>query len=59
MHYSLTSRIEDGKIGWIQRDFLDSDLSSVGRSEVDGYVDAVFVTLGGKHPLSMWVRDCF
>ncbi len=31
----------------------DEDLTTLGRDEVDGVVDAVFVTVGGKNVLSM------
>lgn len=48
LHYSLMKRIEDGEVQWIQRGFKDDDLTSLGRAEVDGVVDAVFVTAGGK-----------
>lgn len=43
-HYTLEKRIEDGKLEFLRRDFQDEDLKTLGRQEVDGYVDAVFVT---------------
>jgi uroporphyrin-III C-methyltransferase len=52
LHYGLTKRIDGGEVEWLKRDFRDEDLTSLGRDEVDHVVDAVFVTLGGKHPLS-------
>jgi uroporphyrin-III C-methyltransferase len=52
LHYGTTKRIEEGKVEWIKRSFLDSDLTSLGRDEVDGVVDAVFVTLGTRDALS-------
>jgi uroporphyrin-III C-methyltransferase len=52
IHYGITKRIEEGQVEWIKRPFQDSDLTSLGRGEVDGVVDAVFVTLGGKDALS-------
>ncbi|OCL07356.1 putative siroheme synthase, partial [Glonium stellatum] len=52
LHYGLTKRIDEGEVQWLKRDFRDEDLTSLGRDEVDNVVDAVFVTLGGKHPLS-------
>jgi hypothetical protein len=55
MHYGLTKGIEEGRIEWIKRAFHDSDLTSFGRASVDGVVDAVFVTLGARHALSMSV----
>lgn len=53
VHYGLLKRVEDGEVEWIKRDFIDEDLTTLGREEVDHVVDAVFVTLGSKHPLSM------
>lgn len=52
LHYTLSEHISQGKIQWIRRDFVDDDLSTLGREEVDRVVDAVFVTLGASHPLS-------
>ena len=52
MHYVLAKRIEVEEVEWIKRPFNDSDLTTLGRSEVDGVVDAVFVTSGGKSPLA-------
>ncbi|KAK8185290.1 tetrapyrrole methylase [Phyllosticta capitalensis] len=52
LHYGLSKRIESGEVEWLKRDFQDGDLTSLGREEVDGVVDAVFVTLGGKNPQS-------
>ena len=56
LHYGLTKRIEEGQVEWLKRDFRDDDLTSLGREEVDYVVDAVFVTLGGHHPLSTSVH---
>ena len=53
MHYALTKRIEEGTVDWLKRAFRDDDLQTLGRDEVDGVVDAVFVTIGGKNALSM------
>jgi len=52
VHYGLMKRIEDGQVEWIKREFKDDDLTILGREEVEYVVDAVFVTLGGQHPLS-------
>lgn len=48
LHYSLVKRIEDGTVRWIKRDFLDDDLMTLGREEIDTVVDCVFVTTGGR-----------
>ncbi|KAA8645686.1 hypothetical protein EYZ11_005265 [Aspergillus tanneri] len=52
LQYTLSERIEDGSAQWVRREFQDTDLTSLGREEVDHVVDTVFVTLGGSHPLS-------
>ena len=54
-NYSLLKQIETGEIQWLQRSFRDEDLTTLGREEVDGVVDAVFVTAGGKLPLGMYL----
>jgi uroporphyrin-III C-methyltransferase len=48
VHYILMKRIEEGEVQWLKRDFNEDDLTTLGRAEVDGVVDAVFVTVGGK-----------
>ncbi|KAF2146291.1 uncharacterized protein K452DRAFT_283567 [Aplosporella prunicola CBS 121167] len=52
MHYGLAKRVGEGEVEWLRRGFRDEDLTSLGREDVEGVVDAVFVTLGGKDPLS-------
>lgn len=54
VHYSLMKRIEAGEVQWLQREFREDDLTTLGRAEVDGVVDAVFVTVGGKQNLGMF-----
>lgn len=53
VHYSLMKRIEEGEVKWVKRHFQEDDLTTLGRTEVDGVVDAVFVTVGGKQSQSM------
>jgi hypothetical protein len=48
LHYGLVKRIEAGEVKWLQRTFQEEDLTTLGRPEVDGVVDAVYVTAGGK-----------
>lgn len=48
LHYGLVKRIEAGEVQWLKRSFQAEDLTTLGRAEVDGVVDAVFVTAGGK-----------
>lgn len=50
LHYGLLKRVDAGELEWIKRDFRDEDLQTLGREEVDHFVDAVFITLGPKHP---------
>ncbi|KAF8423208.1 tetrapyrrole methylase [Terfezia claveryi] len=46
LHYNLTQQISSGAVEWIQRDIVTrEDLTTLGREEVMGVVDAVFVTL--------------
>lgn len=52
IHYGLAKRIEENAVRWIKRDFEESDLTALGRPEVDGVVDAVFITTGGKSTAS-------
>ncbi|KAL2831196.1 tetrapyrrole methylase [Aspergillus cavernicola] len=52
LQYSLAAHVDNGSANWVQRQFQDDDLTSLGREEVDHVVDMVFVTLGGNHPLS-------
>ena len=56
LHYGLQKRIDDGQVEWLKREFQDGDLQELGRQEVDHVVDAVFVTLAGRDPLSMWIH---
>lgn len=55
LHYGLAKRIEENKLQWIKRDFEENDLKTLGREEVDGYVDAVFVTTGGRTPVGVQI----
>ncbi|KAL4863764.1 hypothetical protein BDV12DRAFT_201768 [Aspergillus spectabilis] len=52
LQFTLAAHIENGSAKWVQREFQDDDLTSLGREEVDHVVDMVFVTLGGNHPLN-------
>jgi uroporphyrin-III C-methyltransferase len=53
LHYGLVKRIEAGEVTWIKAEFEDQCLTALGRAEVEGVVDAVFVTLARQDPLSM------
>lgn len=54
LHYGLAKRIDDCEVRWLKRGFKEEDLTNLGRAEVGGVVDAVFVTAGGKQTLSEW-----
>ncbi|KAI9050296.1 hypothetical protein LZ554_005463 [Drepanopeziza brunnea f. sp. 'monogermtubi'] len=48
LHYALQKRVDSGEVAWLRRDFEDGDVLRLGREEVGGVVDAVFVTLGAR-----------
>lgn len=52
LHYALQKRVDDGEVHWVKKKFEDSDLFSLGRPEIEGIVDAVFVTSGPRDPQS-------
>ncbi|KAI9668726.1 MAG: hypothetical protein M1829_005266 [Trizodia sp. TS-e1964] len=53
--FSLQNRIDAVEIQWVKADFGDFHLTQLGREEVDGFVDACFVTLGAEHPSSFHI----
>lgn len=53
LHYSLQARIDKGEVEWLQKVFEDEDVLRLGREEIGGVVDAVFVTTSSRDPLSM------
>ncbi|KAF1934348.1 uroporphyrin-III C-methyltransferase [Didymella exigua CBS 183.55] len=57
LHYGLAKRIDEGEVKWIKRGFQEADLTTLGRAEVDGVVDAVFVTAGGKQGQSTQISS--
>ena len=57
IHFTLAKAIDDGQVRLIQREFKEQDLSTLGRQEVEHYVDAVFVTLSTKDPRSVLVSN--
>ncbi|KAG9237966.1 tetrapyrrole methylase [Amylocarpus encephaloides] len=52
LHYALQKRIDNGEVQWLKKSFEDNDVLSLGRGEIGGIVDAVFVTSGPRDPLS-------
>ncbi|KAF2691518.1 uroporphyrin-III C-methyltransferas-like protein [Lentithecium fluviatile CBS 122367] len=57
LYYGLLKRIDEGEVRWLQRSFDKDDLTTLGRPDVDGIVDAVFVTAGGKQSLGTQISD--
>lgn len=53
IHYVLLRRIEEGEVEWHKKEFEDNDLMTLGREEINYFVDAVFVTVGRNHALSV------
>jgi uroporphyrin-III C-methyltransferase len=53
LHYALQKRIDSGEVEWLKKNFEDEDVLRLGREEINGIVDAVFVTSGPRDPLSM------
>jgi len=56
LHYALQKRIDDGQVEWQKKKFADEDVLRLGREEVNGVVDAVFVTSGSRDPMSKGPR---
>ena len=46
VHYALQEKVASGSVDVLKRDFQDSDLTTLGRAEIENVVDAVFVTSG-------------
>ncbi|OBT39715.1 hypothetical protein VE00_09903 [Pseudogymnoascus sp. WSF 3629] len=55
VHPALQQRIDDKEVKWLAKPYHDDDISTLGRPELDGYVDAVFVTLSLRDPLSLHI----
>jgi hypothetical protein len=53
LHYALQKRVDGGEVEWLKKSFEEGDALSLGREEIGGVVDAVFVTHGPRDPLSM------
>jgi uroporphyrin-III C-methyltransferase len=56
LHYALQKRIDDREVEWLKKPFEDDDILCLGREEINGVVDAVFVTTGPRDLLSMDLR---
>ncbi|EXJ73104.1 uroporphyrin-III C-methyltransferase/precorrin-2 dehydrogenase/sirohydrochlorin ferrochelatase [Cladophialophora psammophila CBS 110553] len=56
-YFTLAAAIDQGRVRWIRREFEEQDLKTLGREEVGGYVDALFVTLPVKDPRTIQVSN--
>jgi uroporphyrin-III C-methyltransferase len=52
LHYSLRTRIDANEVRWLAKQFEDEDVLQLGREEIGRVVDAVFVTLRPRDPIS-------
>jgi uroporphyrin-III C-methyltransferase len=52
LHYSLRTRIDANEVRWLAKQFEDEDVLQLGREEIGRVVDAVFVTLKPRDPIS-------
>jgi len=59
LHYTLQKKVDDGEVKWLKKSFKDEDVLRFGREEINGVVDAVFVTSGSRDPLSKTLRRSF
>lgn len=59
LHYGLQGKLDDGSVRWEKKAFEDEDLFRLGREEVGGVVDAVFVTMGAREESSKWFYNSF
>jgi uroporphyrin-III C-methyltransferase len=59
LHYTLQKRIDNGEVKWLKKPFEDEDVMRLGREEIGGVVDAVFVTSGSRDPMSMDILPFF
>ncbi|KAL5353646.1 uroporphyrin-III C-methyltransferase [Pseudogymnoascus australis] len=55
VHPALQQRIDDKEVKWLPKPYHDDDISTLGRPELNNYVDAVFVTLTPRDPLSLHI----
>ena len=53
----LSKSIDAGLVQWTRNEFKDEDLNAWGRNEIEGFADAVFVTIGPKDPRSIRISD--
>ncbi|KAK8061659.1 tetrapyrrole methylase [Apiospora phragmitis] len=49
---SLQKRVDAGEVKWVKKSFEENDALTLGREDLGGVVDAVFVTSGPRDPQS-------
>lgn len=52
VHYALQKRIDTDEVKWVKKSFENNDALTLGRADLAGVVDAVFVTSGPRDPQS-------
>ncbi|OBT67772.1 hypothetical protein VE03_03491 [Pseudogymnoascus sp. 23342-1-I1] len=57
VHAALQQCIDDKEVKWLAKPYHDDDISTLGRPELNNYVDAVFVTLSPRDPLSLHISS--
>ncbi|KAK8043422.1 uroporphyrin-III [Apiospora rasikravindrae] len=50
LHYALQKRVDTGEVKWVKKSFEENDALTLGREELGGVVDAIFVTSGPRDP---------
>ncbi|KAH8819088.1 tetrapyrrole methylase [Xylogone sp. PMI_703] len=57
LYYGLQKRIDSSELTWLKKSFEDEDLFRLGREEIGGVVDAVFVTSGSRSSLAVHISS--
>ncbi|KAK7984557.1 hypothetical protein PG989_011959 [Apiospora arundinis] len=57
LHYALQKRVDAGEVKWVKKSFEDNDALTLGREDLGGVVDAVFVTSGPRDPQSAQISS--
>lgn len=57
VHFTLATSIDEGAVLRVQEAFREEHLYTLGREEVEGYVDAVFATTAPNDPISATISQ--
>ncbi|KAK8104392.1 uroporphyrin-III [Apiospora kogelbergensis] len=57
VHYALQKRIDTDEVKWVKKSFENNDALTLGRADLAGVVDAVFVTSGPRDPQSAHISS--